>query len=118
MRILVIDDNLESCELLSELFDLRDDDCEFENDGIQGLDNALKNQYDVIILDLAMPKFSGYDFLSEFNKSKNFQSTKIIVYSAMTLNLEQQEYLYKLGVNEIINKTTRLEELESLIDKK
>ncbi len=115
MHILVIDDNLESCELLSALFDLRGDNCEFENDGVQGLDNALINQYDVIILDLSMPKFSGYDFLSEFNKSKNFQTTKIIVYSAMTLNSEQQERLYKLGANEIIDKTARLERLESLL---
>lgn len=117
MQILVVDDNIESCNLLQILFDMRGDDVTFMTDGRQGLETALKNMYDLIILDLSMPKFSGYDFLEAFQSSINFNTVKIIAYTAMTLSDAEKNHLLKLGIYECVSKTMELKMLESIIDK-
>ena len=49
--------------------------------GEEALAYVKKGKFDLILLDLRMPKIDGVEFLKRSNPSKNFPSTKIIVFS-------------------------------------
>lgn len=70
-RILIIDDDEELCELVSEYLTEEGFQVEAFYDGESGLEKALKNENDLVILDVMLPKKNGFDVLCELRlKSK------------------------------------------------
>jgi len=49
--------------------------------GEEALAYVKKDKFDLILLDLRMPKIDGVEFLKRSDPAKNFPSTKIIVFS-------------------------------------
>jgi two-component system response regulator CpxR len=62
-RILIIDDDEELCELVSEYLTVEGFDVASVNDGESGLERALTGEYDMVILDVMLPKMNGFDVL-------------------------------------------------------
>jgi DNA-binding response OmpR family regulator len=62
-KILIIDDDEELCELVSEYLTVEGFEIECVNDGATGLDRALSGEYDMAILDVMLPKMNGFDVL-------------------------------------------------------
>lgn len=62
-KILIIDDDEELCELVSEYLTVEGFTIESVNDGQSGLDRALSGDYDMVILDVMLPKMNGFDVL-------------------------------------------------------
>lgn len=62
-KILIIDDDEELCELVSEYLTVEGFEIESVNDGQSGLERALSGQYDMAILDVMLPKMNGFDVL-------------------------------------------------------
>lgn len=69
-RLLIVDDDKQIRELLA--FDISQSgyivDC--ANDGQEGLKKALENNYDLILLDVMMPKMNGYDVCKNIRIAK------------------------------------------------
>ncbi len=68
MRILVVEDEIRLCEALVQLLKKQNYNVDSENDGEAGLDDALSGIYDVIILDIMLPKLDGLTVLREIRK--------------------------------------------------
>src|SRR5215212_2652754 len=62
-KILIIDDDEELCDLVSEYLGVEGFEVEAVHDGASGLDEALSNKYDLAILDVMLPKKNGFDVL-------------------------------------------------------
>ncbi len=62
-KILIIDDDEELCELVSEYLGVEGFEVESVNDGETGLTRALSGDYDMAILDVMLPKMNGFDVL-------------------------------------------------------
>src|SRR5947209_20195507 len=62
-KILIIDDDEELCELVSEYLAVEGFEIESVNDGLSGLDRALTGEFDMVILDVMLPKMNGFDVL-------------------------------------------------------
>src|SRR4051812_29005848 len=62
-RVLIIDDDEELCELVSEYLIVEGFEVETANDGAAGLERALSGDYDMAILDVMLPKMNGFDVL-------------------------------------------------------
>ncbi len=62
-KILIIDDDEELCELVSEYLAVEGFDISTVNDGESGLKMALSGEYDLAILDVMLPKMNGFDVL-------------------------------------------------------
>lgn len=62
-KILIIDDDEELCELVSEYLGVEGFAVECVNDGETGLNAALTGEHDIAILDVMMPKMNGFDVL-------------------------------------------------------
>lgn len=56
-------------------------------DGQQGLEAAMTNRYDIILLDIMLPNLLGIDVLKQLRRDKPDLKSKIII----TTNLEQDE---------------------------
>lgn len=69
-RLLVVDDDDEIRELLE--FDLSQSGylVDTASDGYEGLNKALNSHYDLILLDIMMPKMNGFDVCKNIRKSK------------------------------------------------
>ena len=69
-RILIIDDDTEIRDLLE--FDISSSGyyTDTASDGIEGLNKALNNKYDIILLDVMMPKMNGFDVCKNIRQAK------------------------------------------------
>jgi DNA-binding response OmpR family regulator len=64
-RILVVDDDLELCELLTEYLQPEGFDVDAVYDGVQGVDRALSGDYSLLILDVMLPGIRGFEALRQ-----------------------------------------------------
>jgi two-component system response regulator CpxR len=70
-KILIIDDDEELCDLVTEFLSVEGFEVVSVNDGKTGLDKALSGDYDIAILDVMLPKMNGFDVLRSLReKSK------------------------------------------------
>ena len=68
MRILVVEDEYALAELVSERLKKERYIVDVSNDGEDGLFNALSGIYDLILLDIMLPKKDGIEILREIRK--------------------------------------------------
>ncbi len=61
--MLVIDDDVELCALLSEFLQREGFSVRCENEGRRGLDQALQGGHDLVILDVMLPGMDGFEIL-------------------------------------------------------
>ena len=118
MRCLIVDDNTSITQMLSQFLELKGHECTVSNDGRNGLQLIKQNHHDVIILDLAMPEFSGFDIMDEITKNGKITNQKILVLTASSISKEQEEKLLANGVKTCLRKPVSpeilLKTLESL----
>ncbi|MCE0556638.1 MULTISPECIES: response regulator [unclassified Motilimonas] len=68
-RLLLIDDDRELAALLKEFLSLEGFETELAHDGEAGLEKALRQSYDLILLDVMMPKLNGFDTLKQLRQT-------------------------------------------------
>ncbi|MDF2532594.1 MAG: DNA-binding response regulator [Clostridia bacterium] len=68
MRILLVEDELHLAEALTQILKKNNFTVDSVYDGEAGLDNALSNIYDLIILDIMLPKMDGISILRNIRK--------------------------------------------------
>ncbi|OGO77921.1 MAG: DNA-binding response regulator [Clostridiales bacterium GWB2_37_7] len=68
MRILLVEDELHLAEALTQILIKNNFTVDSVYDGEAGLDNALSNIYDLIILDIMLPKLDGISILRNIRK--------------------------------------------------
>ena len=63
MRVLIVEDEVRLASSLQDLLELNGYTADISHDGESGLDNALSGIYDVILLDVMLPKMDGFTVL-------------------------------------------------------
>ena len=63
MRVLIVEDEVRLAETLRDLLDTEHYAADVCHDGESGLDNALSDIYDLVILDVMLPKKDGFSVL-------------------------------------------------------
>jgi CheY-like chemotaxis protein len=84
-KILVIDDDLAIRVLLQAVLRRMKFDVELAEDGAAGLDKLQMNsdgQFDLILLDLMMPRLNGYEFIDQIAKRYPENKPHIVVFTA------------------------------------
>jgi two-component system response regulator CpxR len=69
VHILLVDDDVELCSLLSEFLRREGFTVESENEGNRGLERALKDGVDVVVLDVMLPGIDGFEILRRLRES-------------------------------------------------
>ncbi len=114
MKVLHIEDNQEIIKSFSSLLKLQGHDYHYSLDGKKGLNLIKKNKFDLILLDLAMPVFSGFHVLGEL--SRYTHNTPIIVITAMELTANQKDEIRILEAASMLQKPVSFEELTEKIN--
>jgi len=65
MRILIVEDEVNLAEALSQILKKNNYSVDIVHDGQSGLDNALCGIYDLVLLDIMLPKMDGISVLKE-----------------------------------------------------
>ncbi|ABE48984.1 response regulator transcription factor [Methylobacillus flagellatus] len=63
LRILLIDDDVELCQMMEEYLGAEDFSLTIAHDGEEGARLALSGEHDLVVLDVMMPRFNGFDTL-------------------------------------------------------
>jgi len=67
-RVLLVDDDVQLCNLLAERLATEGYTIETVHDGSRGLERALSMEYSLVVLDLMLPGMSGLDVLRRLRK--------------------------------------------------
>ena len=67
-KILIIEDEEAIADLEREYLELSGFEVEIANRGDTGLDKAMKEEYDLIILDLMLPEVDGFDICRQIRE--------------------------------------------------
>ncbi len=70
MRILIVEDELHLAEALTQILKKNNYTVDAVHDGESGIDNALSGIYDLIILDIMLPKMNGISILKHIRKQE------------------------------------------------
>lgn len=99
-RILIVEDEESIAELEKDYLELSGFEVEIETDGSRGLLRALKEDFDLFILDLMLPGTDGFEICRQVRASKN---TPILMVSAKKDDIDKIRGL-GLGADDYITK--------------
>ena len=111
--ILVVDDSTTNVVLLEAILDEKGYKIETALNAKEAYALIEKSTPDLILLDLLMPKISGFDFLKEIRKNEKTKNTPVIVVSALT-DEENIEKIMGMGAIDFVKKPI---DLQYLVDK-
>lgn len=113
MRILIIEDEPKIAEVISSRLKKENYVVDINKNGEEGLDNALTNIYDLIILDVMLPKINGFEILKQIRKEKI--EAKVIMLTAKSM-LDDKLTGFNSGANDYITKPFHVEELVARVN--
>lgn len=99
-KILILEDDISIGEVERDYLEISGFDVTVMNDGLQGYQEALKNEYDLIILDVMLPSMDGFNISRELRKCKDIP---IIIVTAKTEEIDKIRGL-GLGIDDYITK--------------
>lgn len=71
VKLLLIDDDIELCELLIEYLATEGYEVSAVHDGEAGVHAALSKEYQLVLLDVTLPKLNGFDVLKKIRQSSD-----------------------------------------------
>ncbi|HWE24714.1 MAG TPA: response regulator [Myxococcales bacterium] len=79
-RVLVVDDDPEIADTMAEVLSFEGYSVDVARDGVHALERIPQFQPDVILLDLMMPRMTGFEVLERMREER--QTTPVVVVSA------------------------------------
>ena len=113
-KILIADDNHQNCELLDAYLADEGYQIEMVYDGQQTLDAVAKSQPDLILLDIMMPKVSGYEVCSRLKSDPETSKISVIMVTALA-EMGDIEKAVNAGANDFLTKPVNKLELTTRV---
>jgi len=113
-KILIVDDEKDMCELLSMNLSAKGYATEMAYDGKEALKAVNKNEPDLIILDVKMPRMNGFQVLKKLKSSPSYARIPIIMLTVK----KEPPYLDKgltLGAEFYLDKPFRFDNLMNFV---
>lgn len=114
-RILVVDDSTTNIVLLEAILTEKGYQIESAMNAKEAFMRIEKQIPDLILLDLLMPKVSGFDFLEELRKKESTRKTPVIVISAINTDDENARRINELEAVDFIRKPIDIQYLVSKV---
>ena len=113
MKILIIEDEYNLADAISSMLHKEKYNVEIKTDGEEGLDEALTDIYDLIILDVMLPHKNGFEILSELRKEKI--NSKILMLTAKN-TIDDKLIGFNNGADDYLTKPFHMEELMARVN--
>ena len=111
-KLLVVDDEAKIREVIKEYAEFNDFEVTQAEDGMSAVGLCKLNDYDIIIMDIMMPKLDGFSACKEIRKEKN---TPIIMLSARDEEYDKL-FGFELGIDDYVTKPFSPKELMARIN--
>jgi len=108
MKLLIVEDEKRLAEALAQILKKHNFDVDLSFDGEDGLDNALSGVYDIILLDIMLPKMDGIEVLTSLREEKVY--TPVILLTALG-EVEDRVRGLECGADDYLPKPFKTEEL-------
>ena len=109
-KILTVDDSPACLLLLKAYLEKTGIDISSKNNGLEGFQEYEKNQFDLIILDLVMPRMSGFQVLDKIRQVDK-KTPIIIVTASMPIGESEETQLKEAGADYVMMKPVKLDKL-------
>ncbi|MBR4262740.1 MAG: response regulator transcription factor [Bacilli bacterium] len=113
MKILIIEDEYNLADAISSMLKTQKYDVRIEVDGENGLEEALTDIYDLIILDVMLPRKNGFEILKELKNEKI--NSKIIMLTAKT-TIDDKMIGFNNGADDYLTKPFHMDELMARVN--
>ena len=113
VNILIVDDEKDVADILKDCISDEERSIDVCYDGLDGIDHIQRNSYDLVIVDLVMPKVGGLDVL-KYAKIANPDVLVIIITGYASL--ETAIMAVREGAYDYIRKPCKLEEIKIVVD--
>lgn len=90
--VLIVDDDKDFCEVLKAKFEKKGFLVELAHDGEEGLEKVKTKTPDVLILDVMMPKKSGFEVCKTLKSDPEFEDLPIIMLTAVADHIGETTY--------------------------
>ena len=111
-RILIVEDESSISDFVKGELEYEGYEVCIKEDGRDGLEEALNNEYDLVILDIMLPSMNGFEIC---RRIKRVKATPVIMLSAKSSVIDKVNGL-KLGADDYISKPFAIEELLARIE--
>ena len=111
MKILGIDDNESINKMLKNILIPAGHEYQSVTNGRDGLKLIQEQNWDVVLLDIAMPEFSGKDVVDELVKTGNIKKQPVILFTASTISSDEINEMIKMGVTSCLRKPMSMKNL-------
>lgn len=119
MKILVIDGNEATSSLLFEYLENKEHRCTVINNGRNGLEYLEKNDYDMTLLELGLPEFSGYDIVNALADTGRINEQNLVILTSETgISEKEIDELKRKGVKLYLEKPFHIDLLLQELDQK
>ncbi|MCK5301746.1 MAG: response regulator, partial [Candidatus Thorarchaeota archaeon] len=115
-KILVIDDERITTQLVQVFLERYDFEVVCAYDGVEGIEVARAEKPDLILLDIVLPKKDGFDVCEELRSDPSFKDVRILMFTAMGYNEDIARSL-EVGANDHIIKPFSGQNLLAVIKK-
>ena len=113
MRILIVEDEFKIADVIVSRLRKENYIVDVFDNGEAGLDNALTNIYDLIILDVMLPKVDGFKILEKIRREKI--NAKVIMLTAKSM-IEDKLMGFNSGANDYLTKPFHIDELVARVN--
>ncbi len=113
MRILVVEDEFKLADLIQERLRKEKYSVDIALDGEDGLYKSLENIYDLIILDVMLPKVNGFTILKELKNNNIFAD---VIMLTARVSLDDKLEGFQSGADDYLTKPFHLEELVARVN--
>jgi CheY-like chemotaxis protein len=113
-RILIADDNLQNRELLEAYLADEGHEMLMAADGRQTLDVAMESQPDLILLDIMMPKLSGYEVCEKLKSDERTKNIPVLMVTALR-DMADIEKAVAAGADDFLSKPVHRLELRTRV---
>lgn len=122
MKVLIVDDNKNVADLAEIILASAGYMCAKVSDGKSGLEairESYRNDggYDLVLLDVAMPGFSGVDVLDALKREGYLERTKVVLFTASSATSMELANFEKLGALGCLKKPFSKAELLNFVGK-
>ena len=113
-KILIVEDDPQSMRLIEMVLEARDYTLLKATDGEEALDVAVKEQPDLIIMDVRLPKMSGLEVTRKLGELPAFSRTSIIGVTAYAMKGDRERVI-ESGCDAYMSKPINTRELPEVI---
>jgi len=113
IKILIIDDEKAVADILKDFLSDKERSIDVCYSGLAGIESIQKNSYDLLIVDLVMPKVGGLDILRYAKKT--YPDVLVIIITGHA-SLETAVMAIKEGAYDYIRKPCKLEEIRIVVE--